>query len=145
MTVQTEQGIFDAINAQLQTLPNIADIQVIYLGVAGQPEAETPYLSTAMPAFSAIMLTVGSIGILQWKGIYQVSVNFPLGNGTESVTGWMTPIRQLFPIGLTLPTAEGWGVKFLAPTPRGIIPDGAYLRGIVHCPWLLHEYVTGDV
>lgn len=135
----SEATIFKAINTQMATLPNIDENNTAWLGVAYVPQAETPYLDLSMPAITAKMITVGKAGVLEWRGIYQVTCNWPIGGGIDDVLVQRDAVRALFPNGLSLLTDDGWYVKFFAADPKPLIQDGGWLRGIIQVPWLLHE------
>lgn len=135
----SQASIFQAINAQLSTLPNIDEPNVAWLGVAYVPQAETPYMDTSMPAITAKMITVGKAGVYEWRGIYRVACNWPMGGGIDDVLAQSDAVRALFQNGTTLLTSDGWTVKFFAPDPKPLLQDGAWIKGIVEMPWFLHE------
>lgn len=135
----SQASIFQAINAQLATMPGIDEPNVAWLGVSYVPQAETPYIDTSMPALSSHMLTVGKAGVREWRGTFRVTCNWPIGGGIDDAMSQTDAVSALFPNGTTLPTSDGWVVKFSAPDPKPPLQDGTWVKGIVDLPWFLHE------
>lgn len=137
----TEEEIYDALDAQLLTLPNIDTPNVAFLGTTYVPQAETPYLATSMPAIKGAMITAGPNGVYQWDGVYQVQCNWPIGAGKQNCLAQSKSVRDLFPNALTLTTANGFFIRCRRATVRPLMQDGAWLRAMVQVPWLLQEVV----
>jgi len=137
------QSIYDAFNSYVST--NLGSIrgsdaaQVAYLGKTFLPEAETPYLSLHMPVLDEHMITTGTLGVLQWLGTFQVNCYWPIGTGTEEVTGQQDDVKGLFFNGFSLVTADGYYIRFFAPGARPLLLDGAWACGPVQARWFLHE------
>ena len=142
----TTLNIYDAFNSYLSS--NIGSIrgavaaQVAYLGKTFVPEAETPYLSVSMPGLNQHMITTGTQGVNQWDGIFQIMCYWPIGGGTEEVTGQQDDVKALVPHGFSVETTDGFYVRFFAPSAQPLAFDGAWICGSVRLRWFLHDFVT---
>jgi hypothetical protein len=142
----TTLNVYDALNAYLSA--NIGSIrgavaaQVAYLGKTFVPEAETPYLSVHMPVLNQHMITTGTQGVNQWDGMLQVNCYWPIGTGTEEVTGQQDDVKALFPNGFSVETSDSFYLRFFAPNARPLLFDGAWVCGPVQMRWFLHDFVV---
>ena len=139
----SEVAIFDAINGYLETnigtIPGALLANVAFLGKTYVPEAETPFISLSMPAIGGKMLSTGTLGVYEWRGIFQLNCYWPIGGGLEEVLQQRDAARGLFPVGLSIATADSHTIRFFAPSVRPLLQGGAWITGPVQCPWFLHE------
>lgn len=142
MTSTAIKDIHDALNSYVQNnLPNFDAANTAFLGRSYTPEANTPYLALEMVAFDGDMITTGTAGVYQHKGILQVSCNWPAGQGSEEVAAQMDDVRGIFPNGLSVTTSGGLVIRFFQARPKPILPDEGWIKGIIHAPWFALENV----
>lgn len=139
------RSIEGALDEFLATI-SFPSARIAFLNTAYQPQANTPYLSSAMPALKRTALTLGpdsSVAgggyLARWEGLYQVAAVWPEAAGRDGCAAMQTQILRLFKRGTTLGCSDGLSVVLDAPTALPIRPDNAWVRGPVQIPWYVLE------
>ena len=127
-----------ALDTKLQTLAGFDPAQCAWIGVPFTPKVGTPYIAPKVSAISRTRIGSGQFGTVYIKGNYQISLFYPINNGTAALRAQQDAVIALFSQGTTLTTSDGWLVRCDAPTPMPDYQDGEWVQAPIIVPWFVH-------
>lgn len=129
------QAISDAFDAQLA---GVTQLDVQYEAVAYTPVTGRPYLAARLLAYSRTNAGFGPDCVMSETGSYQVSVNWPSGEGRPPAAAVADQIVAAFPRALGL-TAGTQVVSILYSSAAPTIMSGDWLTIPVVISWMSSE------
>ena len=125
-------NIRDALESALASID--PTLPIVYENTSYEPQQGVPYCEAFLLTAAPDNSTLGD-GFYQEQGVFQVTLRFPLDEGTLACATLAGQIRELFKRGATF-TAGGISVQILrTPTVLQGLPDNGRWRQDVRITW----------